>query len=86
MTLSVTVLSAKCRYTECRYAEYQYAKCRYAECHGAHFLDNIFKKSYELLKSIRTATAPYDERDDGNMDWFVVVKEPPVVSLVVRWS
>jgi len=52
MTLSMTVLSAKCHYAECRYAECgvfycyakcHYAECRYAECRGAQFrwIDNL---------------------------------------------
>jgi hypothetical protein len=40
VTLSITVLSANCRYAECRvffiiYAECHYGECRYAVCHGA---------------------------------------------------
>jgi hypothetical protein len=60
MTLSITVLSAKCHYAEwrvfhcyaeCHYAEYCYAVCFYAECRGeleVKFL--VFEHSSLMLK------------------------------------
>ncbi len=35
MTLSITLLRAKCCHAECHYAECRYADCHYAECHYA---------------------------------------------------
>jgi len=45
--LSITLLGAKCCYSECRYAEcrifYCYAECHYAECHGTCYTCNQFR-------------------------------------------